>query len=177
MEALVARAMKQSAPITRESQMSNTSTGFAVALDEPADAPSTSPLANMEPAEADEYFGVQSTRAAHLPDPEPLLVNLTRSVLEVLAGARELDQLIRWVTQEVYETLLKRVVLAARARAATGRAVHRPRLTVLRTVVSEPVDGVVEAVVIVQTPVRVRSIAIRLEGLDSRWRASAISVL
>lgn len=173
--------------------MSNAATGFAAALDEPADAPgrpheapapasnrgsaSTETLINLEPAEADEYFGVQSTRAAHLPDPEPLLVNLTRSVLEVLAGARELDQLIRWVTQEVYETLLKRVVLAARARAATGRPVNRPRLTVLRTLVSEPVDGVVEAVVIVQTPVRMRSIAIRLEGLDSRWRASAISVL
>lgn len=137
----------------------------------------TSARVAMQPAEADEYFGVQSTRADQLPDPEVLLVNLTRCVLEVLAGTRELNQLIRWVTQDVYETLLKRVVLAARARAVTGRAVNRPRLSVLRTIVSEPVDGVVEAVVIVQTPVRVRSIAIRLEGLDSRWRASAISVL
>jgi hypothetical protein len=98
-------------------------------------------------------------------------------VLEVLAGTRELDQLIRWVTQDVYETLLKRVVLSARARVASGRRVHRPRLTVLRTITTHPVDSVVEAVVIVQTPVRIRAIAIRLEGLDNRWRASAISVL
>jgi len=125
----------------------------------------------------EEYFGVQSTRSDRLPDPEPLLINLTRSVLEVLAGTRELDQLIRWVTQDVYETLLKRVVLSARARVASGRRVHRPRLTVLRTITTHPVDSVVEAVVIVQTPVRIRAIAIRLEGLDNRWRASAISVL
>jgi hypothetical protein len=36
---------------------------------------------------------------------------------------------------------------------------------------------VIEGVVIVRMAVRVRSVAIRLEGLDSRWRASAISVL
>jgi hypothetical protein len=125
----------------------------------------------------DEFFGVQLTCSDLLPDPEPLLVNLTHYVLEVLAGARELDQLIRWVTKDVYANLLKRVVLSARARAVSGQRVNRPRLTVLRTIVTEPCDGVIEGVVIVQTPVRVRAIAIRLEGLDSRWRASAITVL
>jgi hypothetical protein len=41
----------------------------------------------------------------------------------------------------------------------------------------EPRDGVVEAVVIVRNRVRTRAVAIRLEGLDSRWRATAINVL
>ena len=57
---------------------------------------------------------------AALPDPRPLLENLTRCVIEILAGARELEQIARWVTDDVYRHLLKRVVLAARARQAKG---------------------------------------------------------
>lgn len=126
---------------------------------------------------ADEYFGVQTARSADLPDPEPLLANLARCVLEVLAGARDLEQIARWVTDDVYTHLLKRVVLAARARDTSHKRVLRPQLTILRTVISEPRDGVVEAVVLVQNPARVRAVAIRLEGLDRRWRASTISIL
>jgi hypothetical protein len=40
-----------------------------------------------------------------------------------------------------------------------------------------PRDGVVEAVVVVTSRARARAVAIRLEGLDRRWRASAIAVL
>jgi hypothetical protein len=42
---------------------------------------------------------------------------------------------------------------------------------------SEPRDGIVEAVVIVHGRARSRAVAIRLEGLDHRWRASALSIL
>ena len=41
----------------------------------------------------------------------------------------------------------------------------------------DPRDGVVEAVVIVTGRARTRAVAIRLEGLDERWRATAINVL
>jgi hypothetical protein len=47
----------------------------------------------------------------------------------------------------------------------------------LSTHICEPRDGVVEATVVIRNPVRVRAVAIRLEGLDRRWRASAVSVL
>jgi hypothetical protein len=43
--------------------------------------------------------------------------------------------------------------------------------------VNEPRDGVVEAVVIVHGRARTRAVALRLEGLDNRWRATAINVL
>ncbi|MGA0568874.1 Rv3235 family protein [Rathayibacter sp. KR2-224] len=125
----------------------------------------------------DDFFMAQPSRRADLPDPEPLLTNLARCILEVLAGARELEQLNRWVTDDVYATLLHRTVLAERARRVKGQKAVRPALSVLSTHVSEPCDGVVEATVIVRNPVRVRAVAIRLEGLDRRWRASAISVL
>jgi hypothetical protein len=125
----------------------------------------------------DDFFMAQPSRRAELADPEPLLTNLARCILEVLAGARELEQLNRWVTDEVYATLLHRTVLAERARRVKGQKAVRPALTVLSTHICEPRDGVVEATVVIRNPVRVRAVAIRLEGLDRRWRASAVSVL
>jgi len=136
-----------------------------------------SSTASAEPFDSERFFGVQTSSNRELPDPEPMLVNLARCVLEVLAGARELDQMMRWVTQEVYTVLLRRAVLAQRARQVKGVRPHRPQLAVLRTTWSSPRDGVVEGVVIVQMQARVRAIALRLEGLDHRWRASAVSVL
>ena len=129
------------------------------------------------PFQSDEFFGRQPTAASTLPDPTPLLENLTRCVIEILAGARELEQLSRWVSDDVYRHLLKRVVLSARARRAKNQPAARPTFVIGSTTVSEPKDGVVEAVVIVRGRARTRAVAIRREGLDSRWRATAINVL
>jgi len=123
----------------------------------------------------DEFFSRQ--RTAELPDATPLITNLTRCVLEILSGARELEQISRWVTDEVFDRLARRVSFASRARGVTGAPVQRPRFTILSIHASEPAPGVVEAAVIVQMPQRVRAIALRLEGLDRRWRATSISVL
>lgn len=130
-----------------------------------------------EKFQEEEFFGQQPSPRSELPDPEPLLINLTRCVIEVLAGARELEQLARWVSDDVYRHLLKRVVLSARARAVTGKRAQRPTITIGHVSICEPRDGVIEAVVLVHSKVRVRAVALRLEGLDHRWRASAINVL
>lgn len=127
--------------------------------------------------QSDEFFGHQPAKASALPDPTPLLENLTRCVIEILAGARELEQISRWVSDEVYRHLLKRVVLSARARAAKNQPAARPNFVIGSTVFSEPRDGAVEAVVIVRGRARTRAVAVRLEGLDGRWRATAINVL
>ncbi len=125
----------------------------------------------------EEFFDYQPTPRAELPDPQPLIENLTRSVIEILAGARELEQVARWVTDEVYRTLSARASISARARAARGAPAARPAFSVGEPRITEPRDGVVEAVVIVTSRARARAVAIRLEGLDRRWRASAITVL
>jgi len=125
----------------------------------------------------DEFFGQQPSPRETLPDPKPLLENLTRCVIEILAGARDLEQIARWVSDDVYRHLLKRVVISTRARQATGRAATRPAFTIGSTTISEPRDGVVEAVVIVRGRARTRAVAVRLEGLDRRWRATAVNVL
>ena len=125
----------------------------------------------------DEYFGQQPTPTASLPSPEPLIENLTRCVIEILAGARDLEQISRWVTDDVYRHLLKRVVLSTRARQAKGQVASRPTFSLGSLMTCEPRDGVVESVVVVRGRARSRAVAIRLEGLDRRWRATAIHVL
>ena len=125
----------------------------------------------------DEFFGAQPASRATLPHPEPLIDNLTRCVIEILAGARDLEQIARWVDDDVYKHLLKRVVLSTRARQAKGQPARRPSFTIGSMSICEPRDGVVEAVVIVVGKARTRAVAMRLEGFDTRWRATAINVL
>ncbi|WP_220038503.1 Rv3235 family protein [Curtobacterium sp. MCBD17_028] len=118
----------------------------------------------------------QPPRAA-LPDPTPVARDLARCVVEILAGARELDQIARWVTDDVHRHLQVRVRLAARARSVRRTAPRRPVFSIGSVIVREPSDGVAEATVIVHARARTRAVAIRLEGRDGRWRATAVSVL
>jgi len=129
------------------------------------------------PFAPDEFFGRQPSRSAALPDPTPLLENLARCVIEILGGARDLEQISRWVSADVYQHLLKRVVLSTRARRAKNQSASRPAFSIGSTTVTHPSDGVVEAVIIVHGRARTRAVAMRLEGLDQRWRATAINVL
>lgn len=128
-------------------------------------------------ADVDEFFAPQRTSTSALPEPEPLLRNLTRGVLEVLAGVREIEQLARWLTEDAYRGLLTRANLATRARSARGVPATRPvhAISSVRTCV--PADGVVEAVVVVASPARTRAVAIRLQGIDRRWRATSLALL
>src|SRR6478752_10066321 len=78
-----------------------------------------------------EFFAPQRTPSTALPAPDPFLRNLTRGVLEVLAGVREVDQLARWLTEEPYRKLVTRSNLAARARSARGMPAKRPAHAIL----------------------------------------------
>lgn len=125
----------------------------------------------------EDFFGPQPTSSKSLPDPKVLAENLARCVLEILSGARDLEQIARWVTDDVHRVLLTRVHVAARARALKKIPAHRPSFSIGSTTVCQPADGVAECCVVLHGKARSRSIAIRLEGLDGRWRATAIHVL
>ncbi len=124
-----------------------------------------------------EYFGPQPTPADELPDPAPLIRSLTQGALEALAGVREVDQLARWFSEEAYRSVVTRANLAARARSARGVTPTRPTFVIRAVRVTHPRDGIVEAVVVVAGPGRTRAVAIRLEGLDRRWRATSLAIL
>jgi hypothetical protein len=140
----------------------------------PSTAHRDEPSGHFDP---DGFFGRQPTPTELLPPPEPLLENLTRCVMEVLRGARDIDQLGRWISEDVYKHLLKRQLISARARQIKGIPATRPVLVIGRITTSSPRDGVVEAVVMVYEKPRARAVAIRLEGVDQRWRATSIGVL
>jgi len=126
---------------------------------------------------ADEHFAPQPTPTSQLPDPRMLIENLSRSAVEILAGARDLEQIGRWVDENVYRHMLKRSILANRARALKGTIAQRPTITVGTVRMESPRDGVVEASVVIHGRNRSRAVALRLEGLDRRWRATALHVL
>ena len=128
-------------------------------------------------AELDEYFAPQPTHSHDLPAPGPLLRNLTLVVLEVLAGVREIEQLARWLTEDAYRSLVTRANLATRARSSRGVPAARPAHRILSVRECVPADGVVEGVVIVSGPARTRAVAMRLEGMDRRWRATSLALL
>jgi hypothetical protein len=145
-----------------------------------ATTPSRTARASTAPVDAyelSEFFAPQRTPSTALPDPEPFLRNITRGVLEVFAGVREVDQLARWLTEDAYRKLMTRANLAARARSARGVPAKRPVHTMLSVHHSSPADGVIEAVVIVQGPARTRAVALRIEGMDGRWRTTSLALL
>lgn len=124
-----------------------------------------------------EFFAPQRTPSTELPSPEPFLRNLTVGVLEVFAGVREVDQLARWLTEDAYRKLMTRANLAARARSARGVPARRPVHAIMSVHESSPADGIVEAVLVVRGPARTRALAVRLEGMDGRWRATSLALL
>lgn len=130
------------------------------------------------PVEPEERWAApQPTGSARLPDPDATAGALVQAVVEVLAGTRQASQLVRWVSGDVYTALQRRAALAARLRYGQPVGSGAARRAVVRSVrTSSPADGVVEACAVVLDRGRVRAVAVRLEGLDGRWRATALEV-
>jgi len=120
---------------------------------------------------------VSPTARPELDEAVALARGLSRCVIETLAGARDIEQLTRWVTDDVYRHLRKRVMLATRARALRAGPTPSPAFTLGNVHATEPRTGAVEAVVVVRGRARTRAVALRLEHVDARWRATAIHVL
>lgn len=126
------------------------------------------------PAGADD-FGPIPTIREELPDPGPWAARLLQGIAEILTLDRPLSQLARWAGPEVYEDLRQRVELRRRAEAQRARGDSaRPMLRSLH--VSEPADGVAEVCAVVHDGNRSLAYAVRLEGLDGRWRATALEL-
>ncbi|GAB2685425.1 Rv3235 family protein [Thalassiella azotivora] len=131
--------------------------------------------ARQPDAELDPVFGPQPTSTEDLPDPEAFCTTLVRAVVEVLDGTRPVAQLTRWLASDVHAGITRRAALAARMRRREETRAARP--AVVRAVrVCQPADGVVEGAAVVISRGRARAVAVRLEGMDHRWRATAVEV-
>ncbi|KTR03743.1 hypothetical protein NS184_13215 [Curtobacterium luteum] len=120
---------------------------------------------------------VEDPERAALPDPSDTARALALCVVEILSGAREVDSVARWISDDVHRHLQQRAALAARNRSAMRLPRARPVLRAERVVTCSPADGVVEATVVVHGRSHARAVAIRLEVRNERWRATAVGVL
>ncbi|OIH96450.1 hypothetical protein BIU90_17395 [Curtobacterium sp. MCBA15_001] len=110
-------------------------------------------------------------------DPGPTAKALALCVAEILTGAREVDSIARWVTEDVHRHLQHRAATAARARSVARHRGSRPSIHVGSAIVSRPADGIAEVSVVVHTRSHARAVALRLEVRAGRWRATAIGML
>jgi Family of unknown function (DUF6459) len=138
-----------------------------VTVPRPAHRPGPRPRTGRT-GQLDDFGPVWSGRA-ELPDARVAGRRLVTLTLEALAGRRPLAQLQPITSQGVFAAL------------SAGR---RPRwcadgtapLVVGTVHVSEPVDGVVEVSAVARRAGRAHAVAARLEGIDGRWRCTALQI-
>jgi hypothetical protein len=112
------------------------------------------------------HFGDNANAAEYgLPDPARWSVRLAHAVLETLQGVRPVNQLSRWVDQQILAELTMQSRRRSRGQAMLT-AVHLHQLG--RTAV--------EAVAVYRTAAgRTGALAFRLEGLGDRWLCTALT--
>jgi hypothetical protein len=118
-------------------------------------------------------FAARPTARHALPDPEVWTRRLLTTMFEVVRGRRPVRQLTALATPSVcagFTTAALRGGRLAKLAAPSAR-------TQIRSVrVCEPADGVAEVAVTVAARGRVHAVALRLEGLDGRWRCVKLEV-
>ena len=110
----------------------------------------------------DADMGVRRTATAALPAATRSGPVLARALVEVLSGQRPLSQLRVHCAPDVFAGLQARPVL----RGALGH--------LLNVRVCEPADGAAEISVVFRRGERVRALAFRIQGVDGRWRITAL---
>lgn len=125
----------------------------------------------------DEDLYPTEAELAALPDPAPLLPAIATLVVEVIAGARSVDQLASLVSDQVYEKLRGKVTQRVAQNAANGRPPLMPKFAVGKIRTDSPKPGIIESVVLITMQQRTRAVTIRLEPFHKRWRATSVTIL
>lgn len=120
----------------------------------------------------------QATATRERPaDPSPLLVRMIALyAVETIEGLRDTNQVGSWVMPSVLETLLAQRTLRLERRTMykqSRRIVPQPGNVVL----SRPTDLAVESAVVMHVEGRSFAVAMRLEFIRSKWRATQLHVL
>jgi len=107
----------------------------------------------------------QPTSADDLPELHRWITTFAISTVEVWAGRRQPAQLLQRCHRVIFNELLRKV----------GSVKSIGRIKSIH--VSEPLDGICEAVVIIEFSQRVQALSIRCEGVDGRWICTALNLL
>lgn len=113
----------------------------------------------------DPEFAPQPTSSSDLPDLRMWALKFATSILEVWAAKRQPAQLARWCHHTIYSQLISNV--------GTLNEVGRIR----KLHACEPLDGICEIALTVRFDCRIRSLAIRFEGVDHRWLCTSLTLL
>jgi hypothetical protein len=136
----------------------------------PAPAPGPRPRLDQHAAPADAAdFGPTWSRRAQLPDPQAVGRRLVTLTLEAFAGRRPVGQLQALVSPPLFTALSER----RRPRWCTEGTAP---LLISSLRVCEPVDGVAEISAVARRGGRAHAVAARLEGIDGRWRCTALQI-
>jgi hypothetical protein len=139
----------------------------------------TAPGPRLVLAEPDP-FAPEATPRSALPDPAAHARRLVLAALEVIAGRRPVQQLRPHLTDLAYQRIsvhARRPRARPRPDARKHAGLRRTRIHVGRAVICEPADGIVEATVLAGLGGRTRAVALRLEGIDGRWRCPVFALL
>ncbi len=119
--------------------------------------------------EARDIFAPRPTQRGDLPDPEAFGRRLLVGIFEALGGRRSLPQLAAHLSHGVYGGLVSDL-------DRPGRRTWRTRPAIRSMRVCEPAAGVAELSAVIQAGRRCRAVALRLEGLDGRWRCVRLQI-
>ena len=114
-------------------------------------------------------FGPTWSQRADLPDARDAGRRLITLTLEAMAGRRPLAQLQPMTSVGVFAAL-------SGGRRPRWCAEGTAPLVVGPVHVCEPVDGVAEVSAVVWRAGRAHAVAARLEGIDGRWRCTALQI-
>ena len=117
----------------------------------------------------DAAFGPTWSPRSDLPDPQAAGRRLVTSALEAFAGRRPMGQLQPLVSPGLFTALSGR----RRPRWCTEGSAP---LLVSSVRVCEPVDGIAEVSAVARRAGRAHAVAARLEGIDGRWRCTALQI-
>lgn len=109
-------------------------------------------------------IGVTRTATDSLPNARDTAGVLARALIEALAGFRQIAQLSSHCSPEVFAGL----------RSLVRPGGPLPKLQSIRA--SEPADGVAEATAVFRRGERSAAMAFRLQGIDGRWRVTALQI-
>lgn len=135
----------------------------------PAHRPGPRPRTCRTEGRPDDDFGPSWSVRAELPDAREAGRRLFTCTLEALAGRRPLTQVQAMTSLGVFTAL-------SEGRRPRWCAEGTGPLLVGPVHVSEPVDGVAEVSAVARRGGRAHAVAARLEGIDGRWRCTALLI-
>lgn len=115
--------------------------------------------------EYDAEFAPEPTSAADLPEIIDLVFQFIHNVVEIWAGRRSASQVQAMCHHPIFAELHRN--------SGHQKDVGRIR----RIKVTQPLDGICEATVMIRYGDRLRAVAIRFEGLDGRWLCTALTLI